>query len=439
MIRRFIPLILVALAFFAYESGRRARTSLPFEERPSKDPLSAQSAPTPGPNAPAVVASVAPAKGGAISRGKSFFVEMQRMGLSPVDIHDVVETSKSLFNFRKVRPGQAYALYLSPAGGLDSLHFAIDTGRVLKVNRSGDGFIARQDTVAHTTEHHVTGGEITHSIYATLQEQKANPELASHLAAVFQWDIDFFTDIHEGDSFSILYENKVYEDGRTELGDVLAARVFSQGKQHYAVAYRDAPGRTGYYDLRGNSLQKSLLRAPLKYSRISSNFTTRRLHPVTHTYKPHLGVDYVAPRGTPVRSTGDGTVVDAFYHNANGKFVKIRHNSRYTTYYLHLSGFAAGVRRGARVHQGQIIGYVGSTGLATGSHLCYRMNVEGRFVNPRTVKLPSESPVATAELALFEATRDACLVRLSESTDARRTLVVEEPRSPLQSRMETAF
>jgi murein DD-endopeptidase MepM/ murein hydrolase activator NlpD len=425
----------VAAAFVIHEGGGWTRSSH------SVGDVSPPAAPEVRLDAPADPQPVAaaPGKEGAIARGRSFFVEMRRMGLSPVDIHEIVETSKGLFNFKKVRPGQAYSLYLSPAGGLDSLHFAIETGRVLKVNREGDAFIARQDTVAHTVEHYVTSGEISQSIYATLQEQKANPELASHLAAIFQWDIDFFTDIREGDSFTILYETNVFADGRTELGDVLAARVFTQGRNHFAIAYDDASGERSYYDLAGNSLQKSLLRAPLKFTRISSGFTRRRFHPVTHTYQPHLGVDYVAPRGTPVRTTGDGTIVEAAFNNSNGKYVKIRHNARYTTYYLHLQGFASGIRRGTHVRQGQVIGYVGSTGLVTAPHLDYRINVDGKFVNPRTVKLPSRNPVPEAEMTLFTATRDACLVRLFEGTDERRTTVVEEPRSPLQSRMTVVF
>lgn len=434
--RRFVPLAIVILAFVVYEGGQRARSLSPVHMGPSD----AQKTTGLQEKPPAIdEAPVAPTREGKISRGKSFFVEMQRLGLAPVDIHDIVETSKRLFNFKKVRPGQAYALYMSPAHGLDSLHFAIDTGRVLKVNRTSEGFVARQDTVPHVMEHYVTSGTIDQSIYATLQQRGANPELASDLATIFQWDIDFFSDIHEGDAFTILYENKVFADGRTELGEVLAAHVLTQGRDHYAIAYHDAEGLPSYYDLRGNSLQKSLLRAPLKFTRISSNFTRRRLHPVTHTYQPHLGVDYVAPRGTPVRSTGDGTIVQATFNNANGKYVQIKHNARYTTFYLHLSGFAPGVRGGTHVRQGQVIGYVGSTGLVTAPHLDYRIKLDGRFVNPRTIRLPSRNPVAGDDVALFEALRDACLVRLVEGAEENGTILVERPRSPLQGRMAVAF
>ena len=435
MIRRYLPLIVVLLAILAYESWPVFDQSDPTAQSPGADAVETADAQT----ETAIVAEPAEARKGAISRGTPFFVEMQRAGISPLDIQQVVQTSREVFNFRKVQPGQKYAVFTSLSGQLDSLHFAIDEERTLKVNREPEGFVARSDTMSYEIEHYVTSGTIRNSIYATLLEQGSNPELAAYLAVIFQWDIDFFTDIRKGDTFTILYENKVYPNGKKALGNVLAARVFTRGQEHYAVAYRDKSGRRNYYDARGNSLQKSLLRAPLRYRRISSNFTRRRLHPVSHTYKPHLGVDYVAPRGTPVRSTGDGTVLAATRNRSNGKYVKIKHNRRYTTYYLHLQGFAKGVRQGARVRQGQVIGYLGSTGLVTAAHLDYRIKVGNKFVNPRTIKLPSKAPVPAAEMELFEVKRDACLVRFFESIEKTRTTLVEEPKPPLQQRITVVF
>jgi murein DD-endopeptidase MepM/ murein hydrolase activator NlpD len=220
---------------------------------------------------------------------------------------------------------------------------------------------------------------------------------------------------------------------------VLGARVRTQGEDRYAFRYRTQDGNVGYYDAQGKSLQKSLLRAPLKYRRISSNFTHKRLHPVTRTYKAHLGVDYVAPVGTPVRATGDGTVSARAYTRGNGNYVKIRHNSRYETYYLHLKGFARGIRSGKRVKQGQVIGYLGGTGLVTAPHLDYRVKVDGKFVNPRRLKLPSKRPVPAAERDFFEVSKDACLLVLFEGTLSASTVVVEKPRPPLQKRISGAF
>ncbi|UCG52018.1 MAG: peptidoglycan DD-metalloendopeptidase family protein [Candidatus Latescibacterota bacterium] len=376
---------------------------------------------------------------GEISRGTPFFVEMQRAGVPPLEIQRIVAASKSEFNFKKVKPGQTYSIYSDPTGDLDSLQFTVDAERILKITKIGEDYSTRIDTIPCRVDHYITSGTIHQSIYATLQEIEADPELASYLAAIFQWDIDFFKDIRKDDTFSILYEQKVFEDGQTQLGKVLAAKVFTQGEEHYAFRHRLKNGSHHYYDEKGKSLQKSLLRSPLKFSRVSSSFSYRRLHPVHRTYKPHLGVDYAAPHGTPVRSTGNGTVAAVTRNSSNGKYIKIRHNSRITTYYLHLSRFAKGIRVGKRVSQGQVIGYVGATGIATGPHLDYRIKVGGKFVNPRRIKLPPKSPVPADEMALFERTRDSCLLRFFEAASNDETLIVEKPSPVIQGRMEALF
>lgn len=376
---------------------------------------------------------------GSIAKGASFFVEMTRAGISPVEIDQMVRAARKTFNFKRVRPGQMYTIYGSNPGMLDSLHFTIDSERTLAVSRGEKGFDARIDTLPYTVEHFVTRGVIHSSIYNSLLSNKANVDLSSYLAVIYQWDIDFFKDIRKGDTYAILFSQKVYSDGTKKLGDVLAARVFTQGREHHAFLYESKNGGRAYYDAKGNSLQKSLMRAPLKYRRVSSSFSYGRRHPVTRRVKPHLGVDYAARPGTPVRSTGDGSVLVAGYHSGNGNYVKIRHNSRYTTYYLHLSKFARGIRKGARIRQGQVIGYVGSTGLATGPHLCYRIKVGNRFVNPRTIRLPSKEPVPSTETQLYSVTRDSYLVRLFEVNLQEHTQAVARPRPSLQERMNTVF
>jgi murein DD-endopeptidase MepM/ murein hydrolase activator NlpD len=439
--RRFFPLLVIALTFLVYE-GRRVLLTPFLPDRAAVSKAASDEA-GPGIETEASVETAAggvPAvKTGKISRGTSFFEEMQRAGVSPAEIQGVVAASKNLFDFRRVRSGQKYVIYPDAAGGIDSLEFVEGTESILRVRKEDDGFVARADTVPYRVEHYLTQGTITSSIYDALQEQDANAELASYLAVIFQWDIDFFKDIRRGDTFTILYENRVYENGRTALGHVLAARVRTQGEEHYAFAFRSEDGVRNYYNEEGRSLQKSLLRAPLRYSRISSNFTYRRLHPVTHTYRPHLGVDYVAPVGSPVHSTGDGMVLVATRDRANGNFVKIRHNSRYTTYYLHLRGFAKGIRSGARVRQGQVIGYLGGTGLATAPHLDYRIKVDGRFVNPRTIRLPSKEPVPASEAALFEVTKNSYLLEFSSADASGGTVLVSRPTPPLQRRLASVL
>jgi murein DD-endopeptidase MepM/ murein hydrolase activator NlpD len=364
---------------------------------------------------------------GTISRGQPFFLEMQRAGVSPIDIQEVVEATREIFNFKKVQPGQKYSVFSDSEGGLDSLKFVVDHEKILNVAKIGDEYQARVDMVPYRLERFVTSGEIDQSIFVTLQRIGAEPQLAVELTTIFQWDIDFFKDIRKGDTFSILYEKKIYDNGKTQMGPVLAARIVSQGRAHNAFRYQTADGNTNYYDEVGKSLQKSLLRAPLEYSRVSSNFSYHRKHPVTHAWAPHLGVDYAAPTGTPVRATGDGTVVVATREGASGNYVRIRHNSVYETYYLHLSRFGKGIRAGARVGQGQVIGYVGMTGMATGPHLDYRIKVHGTFVNPRTIELPSKEPVPAPEMASFEKTAVLYLAGLLDERAINETVAFGKP------------
>ncbi len=375
---------------------------------------------------------------GTISRGEPFFLEMQRAGVSPIDIHDIVQATRDVFNFRKVQPGQQYSIYSDRTGAIDSLKFVVDHEKILNVSKIGDTFQARLDMVPYRIEQLVTTATIDQSIFVSLQKIGADPQLAVDLAAIFQWDIDFFKDIHKGDTFSILYEKKTYENGRSLLGNVLSARIVSQGHEHQAFRFTSRDGSTNYYDALGRSLQKSLLRAPLEYSRVSSNFSFRRKHPVTHHWAPHLGVDYAAPTGTPIHATGDGTVAEAGRNGASGNLVRIRHNSRYETYYLHLSRFGKGVHRGARVSQGQVIGYVGATGLASGPHLDYRIKVNGAFVNPRTIDLPSKEPVPAVEMAAFDKVKISHLAGLLGVNSDNVTVAVGKPIY-VRPRAERAF
>jgi len=356
---------------------------------------------------------------------------MTKAGVPPSEVPGIVQAARSFYDLRRVRQGQEYRIFSSPGSPFDSLHFALDAERILKVTRKGSLYQARIDTVPYETLYQVTTGVIEQSLFVSLQRQGADPALASELAEIFGWVVDFFKDLRRGDSYTVLYTKKVFPDGRSALGPVLAARLSAGGRTFYAFRFKPRGRSWGYYDLRGHSVEKALLRAPLKYTRITSSFRRRRYHPLTHTYRPHLGVDYAAPYGTPVHATGDGVVVAATRNRANGNYVKIRHNSLYTTYYLHLSRFARGIRKGKRVRQGQVIGYVGATGYATGPHLDYRVKVRGRFVNPRTLRLPSRSPVPRSDMARFTRERDAFLLTLiGVEPKEERTLLVEKPRRP---------
>lgn len=382
---------------------------------------------------------------GKIGRNSSLYVELRGIGVTPQDIDGIVRASRKQYNLKKVRAGQKFDVYTSGAGSVDSLFFYFSRERFLGVRRNvAEGFVASIDTLPYTITYHVTEGTIEQSVFVALQSQGAETDLAGQMAEIFGWTIDFFTDIRRGDSFAVLYERKSYEDGRTMLGKVLAARVVSGGHEYYGFRFESGDGRNshGYYDEGGNSLEKSLRRSPVKYTRVTSSFSQRRYHPINKRYQPHYGVDFGADYGTPVYATGDGSIVAATRRSGNGNYVKIKHNNAYTTYYLHLQRFAKGIRNGRKVRQGDVIGYVGSTGWANGPHVCYRIKRNGSWVNPRGIKLPSKEPVPKTLLTRFERERDACLLRLHESIlDGidNHTTLVSRPTYTTDAQMRTIF
>jgi murein DD-endopeptidase MepM/ murein hydrolase activator NlpD len=215
--------------------------------------------------------------------------------------------------------------------------------------------------------------------------------LIHSLSEVFAWQVDFYR-IQKGDRFKVLYEQLLVDDEEAGIGKIIGA-YFNHNEEDYYAVYFDQGSGISYFDENGQSLQKQFLKSPLRYKRISSRYTRRRYHPVLKRYKAHLGTDYAAPTGTPIRSVGDGVVEEARYSQYNGRYVKIRHNSVYTTQYLHMSRFGKGIKAGVKVTQGQVIGYVGSTGLANGPHLCFRFWKNGQQVDALNVKLPPSEPV----------------------------------------------
>ena len=382
-------------------------------------------------------------KRGHIRRNSSLYIELTKLGVSSADVTRMARAARRTWNLRRVRPGQAFAVHQNAHGGVDSLDLSIARERQLVIRRAGNNrFRASLENTPYTVTWHVTSGTIHHSVFASLKRQNAETELAGYLDEIFGWTIDFIRDIRAGDSFTIYYQRRHYPDGSIAVGNIISARVVNRGQTYYAIRFHEANESPGYYDLNGSSLQKSLRRAPLKLTRVTSNFSGRRFHPIYKMYMPHYGVDYGAPRGTPVYATGDGVVVAARRRRGNGNYVKIRHNNTYTTYYLHLNGFARGIRSGKTVTQGQVIGYVGSTGAATAPHVCYRVKRNGIWVNPRRLKLPSRAPVPANERAAFVRVRDACLARMQDALShglQDGTVAVEQPSTPASAQMRTLF
>jgi murein DD-endopeptidase MepM/ murein hydrolase activator NlpD len=339
-----------------------------------------------------------------IGRDETFYESLQARGAPHEDIMDVVAACKEFRNLGKVRRGDRFWLVQHEDGGLAGLGFDLDEESWVEFRREGDGYTMQQGAYPVERRLTVVAGAITSSLYHSLQEAGASLQLAPKMNDVFGWEIDFNRDLRTGDTFRIVYE-EVWKEGRfVRTGPVIAAECVNRGRTHRAYRFTDPSDRPGYFDAEGKNFQKQLMRAPLEYSRISSGFSYRRFHPILKRWMPHTGVDYAAPVGTPVWAAGDGVVVELGRKKGNGRYARIRHtNQEYESWYLHLSRYARGLKRGSKVQQGQTIGYVGATGYATGPHLDFRIKRNGRWVNPRGLKLPPAAPVAEGDRAEFAA------------------------------------
>ena len=344
-----------------------------------------------------------------VRRGDNMGVIFQRIGLSTTDLHliDQLDGSDPL---RMLQPGQELTFKLTEQGELHSLYYPHSLEQALKVSRKDDSFVARSVKLELDTREQVAKGEIRSSFWGAASEAGMTEDQIMDLAAIFGWDIDFAQDLQPGDSFRVVYEDKYQDDERVASGDILAAEFINQGAIYRAVLNQDG----NYYTPEGKAMRKSFLRAPVNFKYISSNFNPRRLHPVTGKVRPHNGIDYVAPVGTPIMAAGGGSVVAAGYNQFNGNYVFIKHAGNYVTKYLHLSKRT--VNKGQRVKQGQTIGLLGGTGRVTGPHLHYEFVVGGVHKNPRTLTLPQAETLTGRALASFKAEARPQLAKL-DSTD----------------------
>ncbi|MBL7699646.1 MAG: peptidoglycan DD-metalloendopeptidase family protein [Chitinophagaceae bacterium] len=317
-------------------------------------------------------------------------------------IAKLAQKSKPIFDVRRITAGSQYTIFCTK----DSLQKAVYF--VYQPNAIDYILYDLRDTITVTagkrevtTKVETASGVITSSLYEALDKAGNDPALAMRLADIYAWTIDFYK-IQQGDFFKVVYEQRYVKDEPVEPGQVRSAIFSHEGDIYYAFQFQPDSTHTGdYYDENGKSLRKAFLKAPLKFSRITSRFTMKRFHPVQKRWKAHLGTDYGAPTGTPIISTGSGTVIESSYSRNNGNFVKVRHNNTYTTQYLHMSRRA--VKRGQAVRQGQVIGYVGSTGLATGPHVCYRFWKNQKQVDPYRQKFPAATPISENSLPAFNA------------------------------------
>jgi len=336
-----------------------------------------------------------------IRRNQTFSDLVQPHGISPQRIHQMAtdEALREVFDVRRIRAGRKMHVYRDSTDTAQLLVYERDQINYVTIDLR-EGISASAGARDVQTRQRTVHGVIESSPYQALQRSGASPHLAVQLANVLAWQVDFYR-IQQGDQFTIVYEQDYIDDEPVRLGRILATRFEHAGREHTALYYAHSEG-TDYFNEDGESMRKAFLRAPLEYSRISSRYSRNRVHPVHGRSVPHLGTDYAAPTGTPIRATGTGTVVAAGYTRGNGNYIKIRHNSTYSTQYLHMSRFASGISRGTRVEQGDVIGYVGQTGLATGPHLCYRFWKNGQQVDPFRLEFPSGDPVPETDQDGFE-------------------------------------
>lgn len=337
---------------------------------------------------------------GKVMRNESLYLILNELGVSPQTVRTLANGSRGVYRIERIQPGQEYLVYRHKEQKTVD-RFILHTNRrdyILYDWR--DGLDIKAGSLPVETSVHLVSGSIDHSLYVSLQEQGVDPILGNKLSEIFGWQIDFFR-IYKGDGFKVLYEQQYIEGVPVGVGEILAAEFIHKGETFDAF-YFETEERAGYFDKNGNGVQKALLKAPFRYSqRISSGFSHTRFHPVLKKTMPHYGVDYAAPLGTPVISVGDGEVIEARYRGPNGNIVKVRHNGTYTTAYLHLNGFARGIKPGRKVKQGEVIGYVGRTGRVTGVHLDYRIYQNGSPVNPLTIKLPPSKAISDEHMQEF--------------------------------------
>jgi len=343
-------------------------------------------------------------------------------------MHSLATESRKVFPLSGICSGQPYKLCLAD-GEFERFEYDIDREEQLIIS-GGDGtFDISRIPIAYTVREEVIRGSITSSLFEAVKEAGEGDALAVMLADIFAWDIDFILDIRQGDTFQVLVEKRFREGKSAGYGRILAASFCNQGETYTAFLFKDGKNQPAYYAADGTALRKAFLKAPLAFSRISSGFTMKRFHPIAKTWRAHPAIDYAAPTGTPIMAIGDGSIVRIGRTKGNGNYIKLRHSNGVESMYLHMSRFAKGMKQGKRVLQGQTIGYVGSTGLATGPHLCFRMFKNGAPLNPAKLKTAAAAPVSKERLEEFRTLTAPLLARLQNEgiQQARVTTTTAEP------------
>ncbi|MGE5301576.1 MAG: M23 family metallopeptidase [Acidobacteriota bacterium] len=348
---------------------------------------------------------------GTIREGETLFDVFEKWKLDTGDLFKMKEAAASVHRLREVQPGQPYTIVFDDSG-VRSFDYRIDDDSILCITRREDRFCAARKAVKYEKRIEDISGVIEDNLVSSLGGTRDNLLLALQMSDIFSWDIDFTTDLRKGDVFKVVVEG-LYRNGEfRKYGDVLSAEFVNNGEVFRAYRYEQG-GAAAYYDAEGRSLRKAILKAPLSFRRISSGFSRGRFHPILKTYRPHHGLDYAAPSGTPVSAVGDGKIVFAGHKGQFGNLVIIRHPNGWKTYYGHLSNIGKGIRRGGTVGQGVVIGRVGATGLATGPHLHYEVRIANRPVNPLALKLARGGSVPKMYMTEFEHFKSSMDIRLA--------------------------
>ncbi|HYX07536.1 MAG TPA: peptidoglycan DD-metalloendopeptidase family protein [Bacteroidales bacterium] len=348
---------------------------------------------------------------GKVQRNQNLSTILGKYGVSAYLIDQIARKSKGVFDVRRIRPGNSYTVFLSQDTSKVMSYFVYEDTPVDYV------LVDMRDSVNVTMNHkniitrvRTASGKIKTSLWDAMVNNDINPMVALDLSDIYAWTVDFFA-LQPGDSFQVIYNEQYVDSTLIGVSGIDAAYFYHEGQSIYAIPFVQDSTRS-FFDAEGNSLKKAFLKAPLRFSRISSRFSNSRYHPILKIRRPHHGVDYAAPTGTPVHAIGDGKVIKKGYYGGGGNAIKIRHNSVYTTSYMHLSRYAKGIHAGVYVKQGQLIGYVGSTGLATGPHLDFRVYKYGKAINPLKMKAPPVDPVHKENLKAYDSVRAYWMARL---------------------------
>lgn len=336
-----------------------------------------------------------------VANGDTLSTIFTSVGLSAGTLHEVLNSSKDARQLTRLKIGQSLDFQFDEQDQLTSIHTRLGPLESLSVTRGESGFVFAKEVIKPDIRSTYARGVITSSLFLSAKRAGLSHSLTMDLANVFGYDIDFALDIREGDEFELVYEEKVIDGQAIGSGNILAARFTNRGKTYTAVRYTNRQGVSSFYNADGTSMRKAFIRTPVDFARISSRFSTGRKHPILNKIRAHKGVDYAAPHGTPIKAAGDGRVILAGRKGGYGNTIILQHGQSYRTLYAHMQGFAKGIRNGSSVTQGQIIGYIGTTGLSTGPHLHYEFQVNGVHVDPLSQKLPMADPIAANEKQRF--------------------------------------